>query len=113
VLIDHAEGRQVPRDHPGLGLHTIVCDMTVCMQVDRLSVTMDPELGQAVRDAAARSGISVSRWLSQAASDHLRNELLGAALEVWEAEQGPFTDDELDAAARVLGVSGANSRRAS
>jgi hypothetical protein len=83
------------------------------MQVDRLSVTMDPELGQAVRDAAARSGISVSRWLSQAASDHLRNELLGAALEVWEAEQGPFTDDELDAAARVLGVSGANSRRAS
>ena len=78
-----------------------------------MSVTMDPELGQAVRDAAARSGISVSRWLSQAASDHLRNELLGAALEVWEAEQGPFTDDELDTAARVLGVSGANSRRAS
>jgi len=78
-----------------------------------LSVTMDPELGQAVRDAAARSGISVSRWLSQAASDHLRNELLGAALEVWEAEQGPFTDDELDAAARVLGVSGNKTRRAS
>jgi len=83
------------------------------MQVDRLSVTMDPELGQAVRDAAARSGISVSRWLSQAASDHLRNELLGAALEVWEAEQGPFTDDELDTAARVLGVSGNKTRRAS
>jgi len=78
-----------------------------------LSVTMDPELGQAVRDAAARSGISVSRWLSQAASDHLRNELLGAALEVWEAEQGPFTDDELDTAARVLGVSGNKTRRAS
>ena len=83
------------------------------MQVDRLSVTMDPQLGQAVRDAAARSGISVSRWLSQAASDHLRNELLGAALEVWEAEQGPFTDDELDTAARVLGVSGNKTRRAS
>jgi predicted transcriptional regulator len=83
------------------------------MHVDRLSVTMDPELGSAVRDAAARSGISVSRWLSQAASDQLRNELLGAALDEWEAEQGPFTDEELDAAARVLGVSGSNDRRGS
>ena len=74
---------------------------------------MDHELGRAVREAAARSGISVSRWLSETASDQLRNELLGAALDVWEAEQGPFTDEELDAAARVLGVSGSNDRRGS
>lgn len=74
---------------------------------------MEPALGQAVRDAAARSGVSVSRWLSQAASDHLRNELLGAALDAWEGEDGPFTDDELDAAARVLGVSGSGQRNAS
>lgn len=82
----------------------------VCVQVDRFSVTMEPELGQAVRDAAARSGVSVSRWLSRAAADHLRNEVLGAALDAWEAESGPFTDDELDAAARVLGVSGSGQR---
>lgn len=74
------------------------------MNVDRLSVTMDPDLGRAVRDAAARSGVSVSRWLSDAASDHLRNHLLGAALDAWEAADGPFTDEELDAAAIVLGV---------
>jgi hypothetical protein len=74
------------------------------MKVDRLSVTMDPDLGHAVRDAAARSGVSVSRWLSDAASDHLRNELLGAALDAWEAEDGPFTEAELDVAARTLGL---------
>jgi predicted transcriptional regulator len=74
------------------------------MQVDRFSVTMDPELGQAVREAAARSGLSVSRWLGDAAADHLRNQLLGAALNAWEAEAGAFTDGELADAARVLGA---------
>lgn len=73
-------------------------------QVDRFSVTMPPEIGAAVREAATRQGASVSNWLAGAASQRLRNELLGAALEVWEAEDGPFTDDELDAAAAALGA---------
>lgn len=78
--------------------------MIVCMQVDRISITMEPELGKAVREAAARTGASVSAWLGAAASDRLRNELLGSALDTWEAEIGPFSDEELDTAARVLGV---------
>lgn len=65
---------------------------------------MDPTLGEAVRTAAARSQTSVSRWLAQAAADRLRNDLLGAALDVWEAEDGPFDDAELNAAAAALGV---------
>lgn len=84
----------------------------MCMQVDRLSVTMDPELGEAVRDAAARTGVSVSGWISEAAAFRLRNELLGAALDAWEAESGPFSDQELDAAARVLGRGNAGQRGA-
>ena len=72
-------------------------------QVDRLSVTMPPEIGAAVRDAAVRQGMSVSTWLTAAAAQRLRNELLGAALDLWEAEDGPFGDDELDAAAAALG----------
>lgn len=36
-------------------------------------------------------------------SDHLRNQLLGDALDAWESDDGPFTDAELDAASRVLG----------
>lgn len=74
------------------------------MQVDRFSVTMEPDLGAAVREAAQRAGMSVSGWLAQAAADRLRNDLLGAALDMWEAEAGPFGDEELDAAAAALGV---------
>lgn len=71
-------------------------------QVDRFSVTMPPEIGAAVRDAAARQGQSVSNWLAAAAAQRLRSELLGAALDQWEAEDGAFSDDELDAAAAAL-----------
>jgi hypothetical protein len=73
-------------------------------QVDRFSVTMRPELGEGVRQAAARQGTSVSTWLSEAAADRLRNELLSAALDAWESEDGPFTEAELDAAASRLGL---------
>jgi len=71
-------------------------------QVDRLSVTMPPEIGAAVRDSAARQGTSVSNWLAAAAAQRLRNELLGAALDAWEAEDGPFSDSELNAATAAL-----------
>ncbi|HET7388773.1 MAG TPA: hypothetical protein VFJ19_19135 [Nocardioidaceae bacterium] len=46
--------------------------------------------------------MSVSPWLSQAAADRLRNELLGVALDAWEAEEGPFSSTELDTAERLL-----------
>lgn len=71
-------------------------------QVDRLSVTMPPEMGAAVRDAASRQGTSVSTWLTAAAAQRLRNELLGAALDKWEADTGPFTEQELNAARAAL-----------
>ncbi len=88
--------------------HTAVCNTLVCMQVDRFSVTMDPDLEAAVRDAVERAGMSVSGWLAQAAADRLRNGLLGAALDAWEAEDGPFGDEELDAAAATLGITRAS-----
>jgi hypothetical protein len=72
-------------------------------QVDRLSLTMPPAIGAAVRAAAARQGASVSAWLVGAAAQRLRNELLGAALDRWESEDGPFTDQELDDAVTALG----------
>jgi hypothetical protein len=65
---------------------------------------MPPELGEGVRQAAARQGTSVSTWLSDAAADKLRNELLGAALDAWESEDGSFTEAELDEAASRLGL---------
>jgi hypothetical protein len=71
-------------------------------QVDRLSVTMAPEIGAAVREAAAREGASVSTWLTVAAAQRLRSDLLGVALDLWEAEDGPFSDEELNTAAAAL-----------
>ncbi len=74
------------------------------MNVDRLSVTLEAELGAAVRDAATRAGMSVSAWIAQAASERLRHDLLGRALDAWEAESSPFHETELDRAAAALGV---------
>jgi hypothetical protein len=93
----------MPR-HLTVVAHIRVCVTLVCMaQVDRLSVTMPPAIGAAVREAAARQGASVSTWLAAAAAQRLRNELLGAALDQWEAEDGPFTEQELNNAAGALG----------
>lgn len=77
----------------------------VCVaQVDRFSVAMPPEVGSAVREAAEREGTSISAWLTDAAADRLRNDVLGAALDLWEAEEGALTADELLGAARSLGL---------
>lgn len=57
-----------------------------------------------MREAAARSGTSISGWLAEAAADRLRRVLLGAALDRWEDEDGPLGEAELDAAAAALGI---------
>jgi hypothetical protein len=38
------------------------------------------------------------------ATDRLRNELLGVALDKWEAEDGAFTEAELHEAAAQVGL---------
>lgn len=74
------------------------------MTADRSTIRMDTELCAAVRDAAARAGLSVSAWLAEAAAERLRHELLGRVLDAWEQEAGSFSDAELDAAAAASGV---------
>jgi hypothetical protein len=82
------------------------------MPADRFSLTMDPDLGAAVRQAAEREGMTVSAWLSKAAAERVRNELLGIALQRWEEEDGPFTEEELDDAREELGFPRRNPRKA-
>jgi predicted transcriptional regulator len=72
------------------------------MAVDRLSITVDSELGQAVRQAAAAEGVSVSSWASEALADRVRRHSLRAFLDDWEAEQGPFTEEEMAEADRLI-----------
>jgi hypothetical protein len=72
------------------------------MKVDKLSVSFDPELGDAVRDAAKRAGRGLSGWLAEAAEAKLRSEALGDFLDGWEVEHGVLSSDQLAAAAADL-----------
>lgn len=74
------------------------------MKVDKLSVSFDPELGDAVRAAARQRGAGLSRWLADAAAAKLRSEALADFLDAWEAEHGSLTAGELAKAAAELAL---------
>jgi hypothetical protein len=81
-----------------------------------MSISFAPELGDAVREAAERAGMTLSAWLADAAEAKLRAEEdeqaelqrrmrgLDAFLDEWEAEHGAFTEEELATAAREMGL---------
>jgi 3-oxoacyl-ACP reductase-like protein len=81
-----------------------------------MSISFAPELGDAVREAAERAGMTLSAWLAEAARAKLRAEEdeqeahkrrmqgLNEFLDEWEAEHGAFTEEELAAAAREMGL---------
>jgi hypothetical protein len=73
------------------------------MGVEKMSVSFDLELGEAIRGSAQGAQMSVSAWLAEAARDRLRLEALGQAVASWEKEFGPLTDAEVARADRVLG----------
>lgn len=79
------------------------------VKVDKLSVSFDPDLGDAVRTAAKRSGRGLSGWLADAASARLRAEALADFLDDWEAEHGTLTPEELSSAAAELGLPGGSN----
>ncbi len=72
--------------------------------MDKLSVSFDPNLGDAVRAAAKRSGRGLSGWLAEAAAARLRSEALADFLDSWEAEHGALTAEELAQATAELGL---------
>ncbi len=72
------------------------------MGVQKISVSFDLELGEAIRDSAHVAQTSVSAWLAEAARDRLRLEALGQAVATWEQELGPLTEAEIARADRLL-----------
>jgi hypothetical protein len=68
------------------------------MGVDKVSISMEPALGEAVRTAARRSGQPISGWLADAARDRLRAEAFDAFLDDWQERHGALTASELAAA---------------
>jgi hypothetical protein len=79
------------------------------VKVDKLSVSFDPDLGDAVRSAAAQAGKPVSSWLAEAAASKLRAEALADFLAGWETEHGVLTADEVARAERELGLAASDT----
>jgi hypothetical protein len=71
------------------------------MAVEKIAVSMDPELVTEIRCFAEASGENVSRWLADAARRKIRGIAARAALADYEAEYGRITDEEI-AQARKL-----------
>lgn len=74
------------------------------MTVERITVSLEAELAEAVRRAAEADAQNVSAWIADAARRRLASRGLRAVLADWEAEHGPFTEDELAAARNHLGL---------
>jgi hypothetical protein len=82
----------------------------------RMSVALEPDLDERVRESADRSGKTLSEWFAEAAKAKLLVELgedaelqrkmrgLDTYLDEYEAEHGAFTEDELARASRKLGL---------
>ena len=67
----------------------------------KISISLEDDLYQQVRDAAGSDG--VSGWLAAAAAARLRVEALGAvANEIAEATGGPYTEREISEAREWL-----------
>ena len=79
------------------------------MKVDKLSISFEPELGDAVRAAAAQAGQPVSSWLAEAAASKLRAEALAEFLTSWESEHGVLTREEVARAERELGLTASDT----
>lgn len=58
------------------------------MAVEKFSVSLDPELSRALREAADEDDVSVSAWMAEAVRQRLRNHMLRLALDEIMAEQG-------------------------
>jgi hypothetical protein len=74
------------------------------MKVDKMSISVDPELGDAIRSAAHQSGKGLSGWLAEAATARLRLEALGEFLGAWEADHGELTAEEIRRARVELAI---------
>lgn len=65
------------------------------MPVTKLSISLDEQLAEALRERARRSGRSVSALTSELVADGLRNAALDDAFAAFEAEHGVVTEQML------------------
>ena len=81
------------------------------------SISLPPDLADAIDAAATAEGTTISGWLADAAAHRLRLDAGRRGIAEWERDNGPLTATELAeglARARaLLGRSGSARRRAS
>ncbi len=78
------------------------------------SISLPPDLADAIDEAAAAEGTTVSAWLAETAAHRLRLDAGRRGIAEWERKNGPLTADELAdglARARSLLRHGAATRR--
>jgi hypothetical protein len=74
------------------------------MKVDKMSISLESDLGDRVRRAARKARVGISSWLAEAAAAKLRAEALAEFLDSWEREHGALTEEELAQAEMELGL---------
>jgi hypothetical protein len=74
--------------------------------MQKLSISMPPDLAEQVREAAREDGVSLSAFMSEAAEDAMRRRGMRVALEEWEAEFGAVTPEEAAATDNLIVVVG-------
>ena len=76
-----------------------------------MSISLDAELSDEVREAARKAGKGLSAWLAEAAEAKLREGALKEFLDEWQRENGPITPEELRRAEAKLGLTTAADTR--
>ncbi len=66
----------------------------------KLAITIDPDIHENILEAAAREGVSVSAWMTNAAREALQRRAGLAAVTLWEKQHGHFTTEEMNEARR-------------
>lgn len=77
----------------------------------KLAITVAPDVYDALLDAAADDGVSVSAWITDVVRDALAIRRGLAAIAAWEAEHGAFTEEELAEADRRVDAMLEETRR--
>lgn len=77
----------------------------------KIAITVDPDVHEMLVEAAEEDGLSVSAWVTEAVRRKLKIRDGLRIVAEWEAENGPFTEEELAAADRWITEGRVRSRQ--